>query len=241
MYSLAEFSVDDLVACSDDIRSMGDGAEEMEEVAARIVGYLHRCLVTSAGAPACALVRFYKTHPLSGLSGDLQVFARKLHDGLLGDDVRCLTLLATAGVEPEWNDRRKSAGHQAIPLAGTTFLQQSPMIARLVADFGIEAEFVVSPNPTEIIERHHQDYGVFFVPEARGSEAVPAQDFVREHGIRSVVGIGGVLPSGDLFAVVLFCVVEVSEEVADLLRSLALAVKAAVVRLTFNVFAAADT
>lgn len=216
---------------------MGDGAEDMEEVAGRIVRHLHRTLVTAAGAPACALIRFYKTHALSGLDPDLQEFARKLHDGPLKDDVRCLTLLATAGVEPDWNYRKQSTGHQAIPLAGTTVLQQSPMIARLVADFGIDAEFVVSPNPTKIIERHHQDYGVFFIREAKGSEAVPAQGFVEEYGIRSVVGIGGVLPSGDLFAVVLFCLVEVSEEVADLLRSLALAVKAAVVRLTFNVFA----
>lgn len=233
--------MDDLVACSDEIRSMGDGSEDMEEVAGRIVGHLYRCLVTATGAPACALVRFYKTHQLSGLGGDLQDFARQLHDGPLADDVRCLTLLATAGVEPDWNDRRQSTGHQAIPLAGTTFIQQSPMIARLVADFGVDAEFVVAPSPTQVLERHHQDYGVFFVPEALGSEAVPAQDFVQEHGIRSVVGIGGVLPSGDLFAVVLFCVVEVSDEVADLLRSLALAVKAAVVRLTFNVFPASDT
>jgi two-component system NtrC family sensor kinase len=240
MYQLEHFDVGDLVECSNELRSLGDGAEDMEEVARRSVDYLYRSLVAGESGPACALVRFYKTHPLGRLTPDLQDFARRLHGAVLDDDVRCLTLLASAGADPAWNDRRKSEGHQAIPLAGTTFLDQSPMIASLVSGFGIDADFVVRPNPAEIIERHHQDYGVFHVERALGSNAVPAQDFVERYGIESVVGIGGVLPSGDLFAIVLFATVPVSADVADLIRSLGLAVKAAIVRYTFTVFSAAD-
>ena len=240
MYRLEHFDVGDLVECSNALRSIGDGATDMEEVARRTVDYVHRSFVAGDSAAACALVRFYKTHPLGGLDPGLQDFARRLHAAPLADDVRCLTLLASAGLEPAWNDRRSSEGHQAIPLAGTTFVEQSPMIASLVADFGIDADFVVKPNPAEIIERHHQAYGVFHVASARGSRAVPAQDFVERYGIESVVGIGGVLPSGDLFALVLFTTVPVSAEVADLLRSLGLAVKAAIVRHTFTVFSDSD-
>ena len=236
MYRLERFGVDDLVECSNDLRSMGDGASDMEEVARRTVDHLYRSLVSDDSTPACALVRFYKTHPLGGLSAELKDFARRLHGAPLEDEARCLTLLATAGLEPAWNDRRTSEAHQAIPLAGTTVLEQSPMIAALVADLGIDADFVVRPDPAEIIERHHQDYGVFHVERARGSDAVPAQDFVERYGVESVVGIGGVLPSGDLFAIVLFTTVPVGAEVADLLLSLALAVKAAIVRHTVTVF-----
>lgn len=47
-------------------------------------------------------------------------------------------------------------------------------------------------------------YGVFHVAEARESAYVPAQaDFVVPYGIRSVVGFGGPLATGDLFAVIL--------------------------------------
>ena len=233
---MEDFGVDELVACSDALRALSDDAVDMEQVAGRIVDLLHRSLVSSDGGPACALVRFYKTHALRGLGPELQEFAHNLHDGPLEEDVRCLTLLATAGTEPAWNDPSQSVGHRAIPLAGRTVLEQSPMIASLVDDFGLDADFIVRPDPAEIIERHHQNYGVFHVEKALGSDAVPAQDFVEHYGIQSVVGIGGVLPSGDLFAVILFSTVPVSEVVADLLRSLALAVKAAIVRHTFTVF-----
>ena len=236
MYLLEDFGVDELVACSDTLRALGDDASDMAEVAERTVGFLHESLLTADGAPACALVRFYKTHQLCDLTPELRRFALALHDGLLEDDVRCLTLLATAGTEASWNDPRQSARHRAIPLAGRTVLEQSPMIANLVGDLGIDADFIVRPDPAEIVERHHQDYGVFHVATARGSEAVPAQDFVERYGIESVVGLGGVLPSGDLFAVILFSTVPVSAEVADLLRSLSLAVKAAIVRHTYTVF-----
>ena len=239
MYVLDRFGVDELVSCSADIRAMGQDTADMEETATRITRHLQATLVTAVGGPAVALARFYKTHRLDDLDENLQAFARELHDEALVGDVRCLTLLATAGVEAQWNDRRQSVGHQAIPLAGTTFLSQSPMIATLVADLGIDADFVVRPNPAEVIERHHQDYGVFYVPEAKGSAAVPAQDFVEAYGIRSVIGIGGVLPSGDLFAVVIFATVAVTPGVADLFRSLGLAVKAAVTPHTFTVFSAA--
>ena len=240
MFILEKFGVDDLVACSDTLRALGDDADDMSEVAERTVRFLRDSLVTHDGDPACALVRFYKTHPLHGLTADLQAFANGIHGGPLDNDVRCLTLLGTAGSEPSWNDPANSKSHRAVPLSGRTALEQSPMVASLVGDLGIDVDFVVRPDPAQIVERHHQDYGVFHVPRASGSAAVPAQDFVDKYGIESVVGLGGVLPSGDLFAVILFSTVPVSAEVADMLRSLALAVKAAIVRLTFTVFSEAS-
>jgi hypothetical protein len=84
---------------------------------------------------------------------------------------------------------------------------------------------------------HHRDYDVFFVPDALNSPLVPAQDgFVVPYGIRSVVGCGGVLPSGELFALILFTTLQLSAETADLFRTLALSVKATVVPFTFKVF-----
>ena len=46
-------------------------------------------------------------------------------------------------------------------------------------------------------------------------------------GVRSIVGFGGSLSTGDLFAVVLFCRVAVSPAVAEQFRALALHVKSA--------------
>ena len=74
------------------------------------------------------------------------------------------------------------------------------------------------------------EYGVFHVPEAKGSPYIPAQDFVDRYGIRSVVGFGGVLPSGDLFSVILFARVPVTTAAADRFRTLALDLKSCLLR-----------
>ncbi|HKR07914.1 MAG TPA: hypothetical protein VJS39_01880, partial [Gemmatimonadaceae bacterium] len=46
-------------------------------------------------------------------------------------------------------------------------------------------------------------------------------------GIRSVLGFGGMLATGDLFAVILFSTVHVTPAVADRFKTIALDVKAA--------------
>lgn len=57
---------------------------------------------------------------------------------------------------------------------------------------------------------------VFHVAEARDSPFIVAQeDFVLPYGIESVVGFGGMMTTGDLFATILFSKVPVSSSVAD--------------------------
>jgi two-component system, NtrC family, sensor kinase len=240
VHRLEELSVDDLVACSAAFRGIGAASTSMEAAARSIARYLHECLVDADGERACALVRLYKTCRLADLPDDLQDFARDLSPDVQ-DRTPCLTLLGTAGDLPDWNDRRRSRDHRAIPLLSEEAVQQSPMIAGLIQELGLELRAVVAPATTRRnANLHHRDYDVFFVPDAVGSPLVPAQDeFVLPHGIRSVVGCGGVLPSGDLFALIVFSRLLLREETADLFRTLALSVKATVVPFTFDVFEAA--
>jgi hypothetical protein len=219
---------------------LGEAAGSLEEVAQAIASYLQECLVDATGAPACPLVRMYKTHRLDDLPGSLQRYvAREGRGAGLGGSTRCLTLLGTAGTEDEWNDRTRSHGHQAIPLATTEAIERSPMIVGLVEQLGLELDDIVDPDLADPMTLHHRDYDVFFVPNALNSPLVPAQDsFVVPYGIRSVVGCGGVLPSGDLFALILFTRLVLQPATADLFRTLALSVKATVVPFTFKAFAA---
>ena len=203
----------------------------MEDAANKIVEYLHSELSgEAAGDKACGLVRFYKTHAYGGLSPDLQKFA----DGILGRPpdvkaVKCLTLLATAGEKEEWNSRKNSSGHKTIPLPSEKVVSQIPMIAQLIKQFGLEASSVIKPEPSLLVDLHQRTYNVFHVADAKGSPYIPAQEnFVVPYGIKSVVGFGGVLPSGNLFAVILFCRVAVPRAAADNFKSLALDVKTAV-------------
>lgn len=241
MHRLDTFSVDDLIACSAAFKDVTAGAPTMEAAAQAITRYLHEHLVDADGVPACPLVRFYKTQRLDQLDDELRAFAERAADAEapLPPRTRCLTLLATCGVEPAWNDRRASAGHRAIPLVSTEVVEQSPMIASLIRQLGLDVAAVVMPDAAQRLELHHQDYDVFYVRDAVGSPMVPAQeDFVLPYGIHSVVGCGGVLPSGDLFALILFTRLLLGPGTADLFRTLALSVKASIVPLTFRVFAA---
>ena len=240
MLRLDTFSIDDLIECRDAFREIGERSTTLEEVAQAIARYLHGALVDVDGRPACALVRMYKTHRLSDLPPALQRFVaragRGQHAGLDGR-TRCLTLLGTAGVEPEWNDRWSSRSHQAIPLASAEAVERSPMIVGLIEQLGLDVAAIVDPDEVDPLALHHRDYDVFFVPDALNSPLVPAQDgFVVPYGIRSVIGCGGVLPSGDLFALILFATLQVGSDTADLFRTLALSVKATVVPFTFRVF-----
>ncbi|HVM69108.1 MAG TPA: hypothetical protein VM204_04650 [Gaiellaceae bacterium] len=223
-YRLAAFGVDDVRACTEAIRTVGGGAETLRETAQAIAEFLYGALVDDDGRPACALVRLYKTHPFGRLEPDLQDFARGFLDDEPHEDLRCLTLLGTAGDRPEWNDAALSQGHRAIPLPSEEVVHRLPMVAQLITQLGIDVGHVVSPpRGADVIPLSQQTNDVFHVEHAPGSPYLPAQDdFVVPEGIRSAVGFGGILLTGDFYAMVLFSRVAISDSVARTLKILAL-------------------
>jgi hypothetical protein len=222
---IAAFDAEDVRACSDVIRALGNDASSMEDAASRVAHYLYGELGDADGARACALVRVYKTHAYGKLPNELREFAGDVLGDVPDDRVRCFTLLGTAGDEPSWNDRRRSEGHQAIPLPSEQLVAQLPMVLQLITQLGLEVSTIVEPDPAVTRELSQRTYGVFHVPEALGSPHVPAQDFVERHGVRSALGFGGMLYTGDFYAVVLFSRVPVSTDAAQMLKILALAVR----------------
>ena len=202
----------------------------MEEAAQRMAGALHDSLRTpDLARPACALVRLFVTLPYAELQPDLREAARAaLRAADAPPAMKCLTLLGTAGEEPRWNRRHTSAGHKALPLASVEGIARSPMIAQLIRQLGVEAATLVAPDANFIVDRSQHTFNVFHVPAAKGSPHIPAQDdFVVPYRIESVLGFGGLFPTGDLFAMILFAKCPVQRETADLFKTLALNVKVA--------------
>ena len=231
MFDLSRFTLRDMSECGSTLRKLGVGAGSMEQAAGRIVRYLYEHLADrTTGEKACVLVRFFKTCEYERLTPELQQFAC----AILGAPpetaaMRCLTLLATAGGEPQWNSRSGSVGHQAIPLASERLVAQAPMISSLIQQFGLELRTVLQPSPELLLDLSQRSYNVFHVAEAVGSPYIPAQsDFVRRFGVRSVLGFGGMLPTMNLFAVILFSRVPIPRETADLFKTLSLCVRVAV-------------
>jgi len=99
----------------------------------------------------------------------------------------------------------------------------------LVQQLGLTVNTILRPDPGIVVDLAQTTYNVFYVPQAIGSEYVPAQkEFVVPFSVRSVLGFGGMLPSGNLFAVIMFCRVPIPHEVAHMFGTLALSVKVAV-------------
>jgi hypothetical protein len=227
LYDITRFDLGGMVRCGAALRGLGTGAASAEEVAARVARFFYTSLADGAGGRACALARVYETQAYGALPPDLQRFA----GGVLGrrpaDETPCLTLLATTGDEPAWCARATSGGHQAIPLPSADVVARLPMIHRLLEQFGLDVGAVVAPEESLLVDLEARTFNVFHVAEAEGSPFIPAQDFVRAHGIRSVLGLGGMLPGGAIFAVILFAKVPVPLETAELFQTLALGVKLA--------------
>ena len=231
MHDLTRFTQSEATECGNALRALGSAASSMETAANNIVQHLYNNVIASeTNEKACALIRFYKTHPYGQLASGLQELACGIMGGAPeSQDMKCLTMMATAGEHADWNSRSTSSDHRAIPLASPDFVGGIPMIAQLVSQFGIEMGSVISPEPNVIGDLARQTFNTFHIADAVDSPYIPAQDdFVKPYGVKSVLGFGGVLSSGELFVVIMFSKVSIPASTASSFRDLSANVKEAV-------------
>ena len=244
-YDLASFDLSGMIECGRAVRHISAASTSMEAAAREIVRFFYENLADAGtGERSCALVRCFKTHRYGRLPADLgEVAGRQLIDPRVASpEMPCLTLLATAGDLPAWKDRRRSLGHAAIPLESVDIVERAPMIASLLRQMGLSIEAAMYPSPELILDADQHTFNVFHVENAVGDPSVPAQDtFVRPYGIRSVLGFGGLLPSGDLFAVIMFSRTTIPRATADMFRTIALGVKLALLPHTWGRIFASQT
>jgi hypothetical protein len=212
------------------LRALGRQAGSIEEVGSRVTRFLYDHLRAVGGQRSCVLARFFETHPFGKLPGDLQACARVGAAGHpLAPAMRCLILFGTTGDRAEWCSPSRSAHHRAIPVASAALVDQSPMISRLLHELGLPVPELRAPAGG-LLGREEHTCNVFYVPQASGSPYVPAQDdFVIPCGIQSVLGFGGWLPTGELFATVLFTRVPVPPATVDLWKQVAVGLRQALI------------
>ena len=182
-----------------------------------------------------ALARVFATVEYKRLPQLEREFASSLVSKLvLFPTTEVLTLFGTAGSEPAWCDRRRSQGHLAIPLLNRQSIDAAPMIAKLLNDlhFTVNTE---SPAPQRPATRafananalcHIADAAT--TVDVLGRPIIPASDFVRSYGIRTVIGIGGSYIVARMFvAIVLFTTETIPKETAMHLLQLSSTFKAA--------------
>lgn len=227
MFDFNNLKMSDIIRCGIAVRSLGSDAKSMEDAATRYVDYIHdNFMDPQSGEKTCVLVRLFKTHDFDKLPEPLQKFATNVLKAKTPSSFKCLTLLASAGVEKQWFYRRQSKNHQAIPLPSKEVLNRIPMICNLVKQMGLDVETVIRPDPELLADLSQKTFNVFYVPDALNSPYVPAQDdFVKPYGIKSVLGFGGIMPSGNVYVSIIFSKMAVSLETAGLFNILALNLK----------------
>ncbi|NET45739.1 response regulator [Okeania sp. SIO2B3] len=237
MHDLVKFTLRDMIECSLKLRQLGNEAASMEEISNRIVNYLYNNLANyQTKEKSCALIRFFKTHNFEDLEPHLQQFAQQiLEDNCSTEQLKCLILLATVGEWEEWNNRLNSRGHQAIPLSCRKVVEKIPMISQLIYQLGLDINSLLKPEPQQLIELEQKNYNVFYVPDAVYSEYIPAKEnFVIPFGIKSVLAFGGLLPDGNLFAIIIFSKVKIPRATAEMFSTLALSIKTAILPFIGN-------
>ncbi len=239
MYDFNCLKMSDIVQCGIAVRALGKTSESMEDAANKFVEYFFTNFVDKeTGEKSCAQVRLFKTHDADKLPEDLQLFAGKLLQEKPDNPAfKCLTLLATTGQKKEWHDRKLSKGHQAIPLPSEEVINRIPMMRNLIKQMGLDVKTVVSPDPELLADLSKKTFNVFYVPDAVDSPYIPAQDdFVIPYDIKSVLGFGGILPSGNVFVIIIFTKCHISMETANLFNTLALNVKMLILPFEDRIF-----
>lgn len=222
MFDLETLRTADAASLGDSVEAAFDGVHSRQSAGQRLVDlFFERLNIGATKEPACVLARCFQTctyaqMPLHYRDAADQLLENVAEQPAALDQMRCLTLLATRGVRSVWNDVLTSVAHQAIPLPSVEVVRKAPMIARLFDQLGISIErAVMPPDSPEFLLDAPSDFRVFHIAEAMGSPFIPAQaSFVEPFGVRSVVGMGGTLPDGELMAVVLFTRVPISQHVA---------------------------
>lgn len=214
------------------IQEMGRGCDSTEALATKIVDYLYEQCLSDDKKEHCLLIRFFRTVSYRLLPQKLKKelgLGETLGGPIPRANTSYLTLLATRGKNPQWNDPALSKEHRCISLFSENVVLQAPMIAQLIKQLGIKVSSVVDPAPVDFVKPSDKTYHALYIEDARDNSNIPSQgEFVKKYGVRSVVGFGSLLPTGDMFSVVMFLDVTVSAQVADNIAKLAGAVENAI-------------
>jgi hypothetical protein len=162
--------------------------------------------------PSVVLARLFLVVPFDQVPVPEQEQALRLaagHPGLTAA-TQTLSLLGTAGTEPAWCVRARSAEHLCIPLLNRSFVQSAPMVAKLLADLEVNLASLDDGGPLVTRAMLGGINKTFFVPDARDTydgekrPIIAARDFVERYAVRSVFGMGGAYVNGTLAVAIVF-------------------------------------
>ena len=102
-------------------------AKNIDELSDMMVRYFFNNLGdTQTGERSSVLVRLFMSYPYSSLDKELQHSVNEmLGNQSVDQDMKCLKLSATAGVQQEWNSTINSKDHRVLPLQNEDMLKKN--------------------------------------------------------------------------------------------------------------------
>jgi hypothetical protein len=173
------------------------------------------------------LARMFLVVPASILPKADRAFAARLAGTKsVIDRTRILSLVGTYGRQTLWCERTKSEGHFAIPLFDAAYVQNIPMIAKLLADLEVDFASLDEGRPIATRRMLGGRNGTFYVHDAANAKdaqdrfIIPSRNFVDSHTVRTVFGMGGAYYDGTLAVSVIFTSELIERAVVDRFSSL---------------------
>jgi hypothetical protein len=143
------------------IRDQKDSFTSYEDAAQEFMGKFYEKFSDSV-----VLSRIFLTAPYSKLPLKNKQFVDKLTQihsltDLVNDNTLILSLVGSAGLENEWHDRKNSKNHVGIPLASADFIDEVPMMSRLLKQLGLNLNYIASDDTKLVKHTLGRMNGVF--------------------------------------------------------------------------------
>ncbi|MEE1940804.1 SpoIIE family protein phosphatase [Streptomyces sp. TRM 70361] len=231
-FDLSALSLSEMVRCGAELRKAAREAASMEEAAQTVADFLYRGMTDAGGRRVCPLVRLFVTRRWDALGPEDRAAAlvrsARPGTGPPAPDTRCLALVASRGSYPPWQDPDTGAERFALPVSSPEALQQVPLLSRLIERIGTgggpeQGEGAGGPLPSR------DRFEALQITDDARTRELWGREFVAEYGIRSALAFGGPLPDGELFAVLVFSRVPLPPRTAELLRTVAVSTRMALI------------
>ena len=240
MATFGSYPLADLVNLRAELKDLTSECPTLRDAGQICVDRLHQEF-----AESLALIRLFATVPFAFLPEREQAFARRLAterrvQSQLTEDTIVLTLLASRGSMPEWNDPGRSRHHLAVPILSASFIQTIPLVSRVLAETGIGVPWLEKQSTLIMLKTVGQMAQLIYVEDARtartsdGFHVIPSQDFVQAHDIRTVLALGGSYLNGTAMALLLFTSEDFTEAQAAKFAPLVNTIKSTTMKVVMN-------
>ncbi len=218
MSTFGSYSVAQLGSLRAELKELGSACSNLREAGGIVLDRLF-----AEFGDSLVLARLFGTVPFAFLPEREQGFARRIAEqrslsAELTPDTIVVTLLASRGRRPEWNDPSSSRRRLAIPILNESSFDAIPLIGRLLSDTKLGEAWSRKQETLARIETAGGMSQLLHVSDARtmrssdGRPAVPDQDFVADNGVRTVLVLGGSYLNGCVIALILFTTELLTEE-----------------------------